>query len=841
MLGAVTMALVAGAVMAGSATPATASTSYAPVDTIHFAHPLNDSLVVDPAHQSVYLVDGSSNQVTVVDTSTGTVKATIPVGDSPQRIALDPVLDRAYVTNYGVDGFLGEGVDGSSVSVIDTSTNTVVDTIPGLSNPRGLAVDPTTHLVYVVNYWSQVMSVIDPAQSPATIAETGYLESRPWAVDVDPTTHRAYATTLYGGSLSTISGTATLDTLYGFGGPTQVTVDPETQRAYVANSGNISVVDISNDAAAITGTLAAGTQPSDVAIDPAAGLFYVTNYGDNTVSVIDKTSNAILATVPVGDHPTAVEVDRITHRAYVVNSDNTLSVIAPFASQDITFTSVPPTNATVGGSAVVTATGGGSGNTVTFSTTSPACTVSTGGQVDFNHAGQCVIAADQAGSSTYTAAPTATQDLAVALNATATTLSLPTGGVVFGQAATATVAVSGTHDGSVQFTLDGAPVGSPLALAADGTATSSNLVGSGLAVGSHPVGAVFTPTDSDTYAASSATPQALTVGKAATTSSVSIDPNAITATVTPTVPGAGDPTGNVDFYLAGTKIGSASLTSGTATLAHRVPNGADRAVSTIYAGDTSFTGSSASTARRDPVITAAVSSTKASRHGWYATSVTVTFTCHQTSAALTATCPAPVTLSRNAAGQSVTRTIIAADGGAATAVVTGINIDSVRPTARVTGVRAGATYFATGPVAGCRAADSLSGVTACTVTRTTRGHQVTYVATATDRAGNRSSTRLVARTTSVAISGASMSDGRYVVHRGRTYTVLVAAANRPTFIYATPSPGRPAGGGLLFKRIGKNRWALGVTFTQSMSNHAYWNIGTRVGSHTTVTTVHVVR
>ena len=72
----------------------------------------------------------------------------------------------------------------------------------------------------------------------------------------------------------------------------------------------------------------------------AAGLFYVTNYGDNTVSVINKASNAIVATVPVGVHPVAVEVDPVTHRAYVVNGDSTVSVIAPFASQDITFTSV---------------------------------------------------------------------------------------------------------------------------------------------------------------------------------------------------------------------------------------------------------------------------------------------------------------------------------------------------------------------------------------------------------------------------------------------------------------------------------------------------------------------
>ena len=79
------------------------------------------------------------------------------------------------------------------------------------------------------------------------------------------------------------------------------------------------------------------------------------------------------------------------------------------------------------------------------------------------------------------------------LEATTTEVTLPTSSVVFGQPATATVAVGTTHDGSVQFTLDGDPLGSPVALASNGTATSPELTGSDLAVGAHPVGAVFTP------------------------------------------------------------------------------------------------------------------------------------------------------------------------------------------------------------------------------------------------------------------------------------------------------------------------------------------------------------
>lgn len=208
--------------------------------------------------------------------------------------------------------------------------------------------------------------------------------------------------------------------------------------------------------------------------------------------------------------------------------------------------------------------------------------------------------------------------------------------------------------------------------------------------------------------------------------------------------------------------------------------------------------------------------------------------CAESGAPLTAVCPAPVTLSDGAAGTSVTRTIIATDGGAATATVS-VDIDRVRPAVRVTKVRAGATHFALGPVVGCRATDRHSGVVTCKVTRRTKGHRIVYRAVATDRAGNTSSTRLVARTTDLFIRGAAMQKGHFVVHRGRTYTVLVKAATRPTYVFASNTPRPTARGGVPFKRIGKNTWALGVTFEHAMRHTTWWNIGIRVGTRTPVT------
>ncbi|WP_255888991.1 Ig-like domain repeat protein [Nocardioides astragali] len=905
--------------MAVSATAATAATSHAVIATVPMGSGMGSGMGIDTANQSLYVSKSGAGVVSVLDLATNTVETTIPV-TNPGRIAVDSSAHRAYVVRGG---------GANSLAVIDTTSNTVVGSLGGLSNPIGVAVDPTTHTVYVTNYDSQVVSVFDTTVTPATRTNTNIVGSRPWAVDVDPTTHKAYAATLFGGTLAVITGTTHTNSVEGFAGPIQVTVDPIGQRAYVVNNNANGVSVVNTTTETNLGTFNAGSGPSDMAVDPAKSTGFVTNRNDDTVSVIDLTDNSVDGTVPVGDNPQSVEVDPMTGRAYVANADNTISVIALLTSQEITFTSTPPAQPVVGTTYAATATGGASGNPVTFSTSSSACTVTPAGMVTFSHVGQCVVSADQAGNDGYfpaptvdqtmtvgagpqaitftssppspasvggsytvetsgggsaqpvtlsvhgtttndacsitgdlvsfdhvgrcviaadqagdadhTAAPTATQQIDVVHEATTTVVTLPTSEVVYGQLARATVLVGNTTEGSVQFTVDGAPVGAPVAPASDGTARSPELTGSKLAVGAHPVGAVFTPSDTNRYATSTATPATLTVDKAATTSAVSVTGTAITAAVAPVAPGAGDPTGSVRFYVAGTEVGTATLTRGTATLTYEVPAGSTREVSSVYAGNAAFTGSSASTARRDPAITATVSSNKARRNGWYSTPVTVSFACKESGSPLTNPCPAPVRLSRNAAGQTVTRTIIAADGGADTAVVKGINIDAVRPVVRVTGVRAGATYFANGPVAGCRATDRHSGVATCKVRRTTKGNRVVYVAVATDRAGNRSSTRVVARTAAVVIRGASMEHGHYVVHRGRTYTVLVEAATRPSYVYASHTPRPPAGGGIPFKRIDKFTWALGVTFTHSMRHHTWWNIGTRVGTRTTVTTVKVVR
>ena len=85
----------------------------------------------------------------------------------------------------------------------------------------------------------------------------------------------------------------------------------------------------------------------------------------------------------------------------------------PQQAQSITFASTPPNGAIVGGTYTVSATGGGSGNAVTFTSLAPTVCSVAGNVVSLDAGGTCTIAADQAGSAGYLAAPQVTQSFDV--------------------------------------------------------------------------------------------------------------------------------------------------------------------------------------------------------------------------------------------------------------------------------------------------------------------------------------------------------------------------------------------------------------------------------------------
>ena len=83
------------------------------------------------------------------------VSATVPVGRRPLGVAAHPGGRHVYVANYRSD----------TLSVIDTATRTVAASVRVGRGPAGVAVDPTGARVYVTNYRENTVSVIDAASN----------------------------------------------------------------------------------------------------------------------------------------------------------------------------------------------------------------------------------------------------------------------------------------------------------------------------------------------------------------------------------------------------------------------------------------------------------------------------------------------------------------------------------------------------------------------------------------------------------------------------------------------------------------------------------------------------
>lgn len=184
----------------------------------------------------MYVINKSSNNVTVINSTTNLVSSTIAVGAGPSKGVL--LGTKVYITN----------TTGNSVSVIDTSTNSVTSTIAVGSAPNGIC--SSGAYLFVSNNTSNNVSVINPATNAVVSAIA--VGSKPYPVACN--NGYVYVPNYNSGTTSVI------------------------------NSSSLSVV----------ATIAVGINPADASV--VGNQVYVT--GGGHTSVIDATSNTLTTTIP---------------------------------------------------------------------------------------------------------------------------------------------------------------------------------------------------------------------------------------------------------------------------------------------------------------------------------------------------------------------------------------------------------------------------------------------------------------------------------------------------------------------------------------------------------------
>ena len=126
-------------------------------------------------------------------------------------------------------------------SFADTSLNL----IEAGTNPQAVAVNPVTNKIYVVNFRSHNVTVIDGANGTTKTVGVGTFPSD---IAVNPVTNKIYVTNSYSNNVTIIDGMNDTTKMVEVGrSPRAIAVNPVTNKIYVVNSSSnsVTVIDVS--------------------------------------------------------------------------------------------------------------------------------------------------------------------------------------------------------------------------------------------------------------------------------------------------------------------------------------------------------------------------------------------------------------------------------------------------------------------------------------------------------------------------------------------------------------------------------------------------------------------
>lgn len=232
----------------------------------------------------------ATNSLLVLDAATGDVLAHIAVGLGPTHPVPSPDGTRVYVTN----------TDDDSVSVIDTSSWTVLATVTGLPEPHDGAITSDGKLLLLAAAGSNEVIAIDTDTLEVSARYPVGAKVRGLVVDLDDAF--AYASNKADGTISRIDlASAVVESFAVGAGPHGLALAPDGSRLFVALSAANAVAFVDVASGVVTRTVSVGAAPEQLDLSPDGALLAVANAVDRTVSLVDVGRGAAVRSLPSGE------------------------------------------------------------------------------------------------------------------------------------------------------------------------------------------------------------------------------------------------------------------------------------------------------------------------------------------------------------------------------------------------------------------------------------------------------------------------------------------------------------------------------------------------------------
>ncbi|WP_445168097.1 YncE family protein [Mycolicibacterium sp. Dal123E01] len=287
-------------------------------------------IAVSPDGTRVAIADAGTGTVSLINTATNKVIATIPVGTQAGGVVFDPTGTRFYA----VDPI------GNSVVAVSLPANSVGTPIGVGPNPFMTAIGPVgtpaAGKLYVTNFGDSglgnTVSVVDIATKQVTTVIVGRNGAGPFGVAVSPDGTRLWVTNASADAIAIVDTTINkvIKTVPLPSGAVYVAFSPDGHQVYVTNADTTNTVTVINTADYTTaGTITVGQKPGAIAFSADGSVAYVTNQSDNTVSVINTATKTSIKTIAVGKNPLGVAASPDGKYLYVTNVFDSNVMVIP--------------------------------------------------------------------------------------------------------------------------------------------------------------------------------------------------------------------------------------------------------------------------------------------------------------------------------------------------------------------------------------------------------------------------------------------------------------------------------------------------------------------------------
>jgi YVTN family beta-propeller protein len=197
--------------------------------------------------------------------------------------------------------------------------------VPGLSHPNDVAINATTHRVYISGRNDNSLTMID-GESLAVLKSVT-VGQQPWGVAVNPATNKVYVANFASSNVSVLNAT-TLEvqkTISVGPNPTFVRINEVTNQVFVVTYGNNSVVVL--DGATddmLYAKPSGGFGAWGLAVNPVLNRVYVSNRDTGSVTTLDGTnsfqvlnSQTVAPCGPMGSSPYGLGFNQNNAKLYI--------------------------------------------------------------------------------------------------------------------------------------------------------------------------------------------------------------------------------------------------------------------------------------------------------------------------------------------------------------------------------------------------------------------------------------------------------------------------------------------------------------------------------------------